>query len=345
MRHQNAICRLLWNEQCLGTGFLFSSDRRHILTANHVIQSINRNAHGASRRKGGSRAPELWADFRRSGKKLKIAKIAAPDGIDCHEDWAILTLEAPARAAPLQLSIPIDKAPFLAWGYPQILSAGLKEPENAVLTGTLHDVVPYHRSPFFKLVTSGDMDDCRGMSGAPVISERACVGILIAAHTNSSGKPIFGQLKACRVDGILEACSKLDIKAAERTVTRKMSERAWLKLAITVDVNLELSLPRGLDDSLSRVFSMVPEVGVILQQAMRSLTAADKRAHTIGIEHCSTYGAWLAWNSALAVASRKSPATLLAILFEARKRTATIPLLELAIQRLQREISRHQTSH
>jgi hypothetical protein len=306
------------------------------VTANHVVKEIHRHA-GISERTNSNLMLGLVADFHQINEQRMVVDSIAPSGLPYGQDWVILKLDAPIARQPLEISSPKNDAAAIAWGYPQILGAGVREPENAVLTGTLHDVALYHESPFFKLIVTNAEDDCRGMSGAPVISKDACVGMVISTYVNRRGTPAFNQLRACRLDGIAEACSKLGISVVKAAI-KSMSNEAWLRLALKVNVNFEMLLPRGLDDSLSASFNTVQALGAILHNAMLGLTAIDRDALTIGLQHCSIVGAWIAWNNALSVSSKKSPATLLAILFEAREKVPTTPLLDLAIERVQSEL-------
>lgn len=202
MSYQNAICQLLVGDELFGTGFLFTDDQCHVLTAHHVVVAIARRLDVTA--VVGAPLAGAHCNFRVAKQQRDIKSVAV---VDAAEDWAVLKLESSIAVLPLPFGSPAPEARFRAWGYPNALHVGLKNPDNAVLNGQLEDVL--EKSSEFKL--KADADDSRGMSGAPVLVGEKWVGIVLSANAAADQRPLFGQIKARRSKEIIATCEAKDL--------------------------------------------------------------------------------------------------------------------------------------
>lgn len=223
--YQTAICQILVDEELYGTGFLFTDDQSHILTAYHVVEAVaaklKLDLDDLGARPGAAPLEKAQVCFRVTGdwQKLKHVVTANAD-----EDWAVLALDNRLPTPSLRFGAPRDNAECRAWGFPNALHVGRSIPDNGVLIGRIADVLP-DRATFKLLVHSSD--NCRGMSGAPVLVDNQWVGIVLAAHLDRDGSLWGKQITACHADRIVRSCDGLLPINGKHHVVEPPKEFPW----------------------------------------------------------------------------------------------------------------------
>jgi WD40 repeat protein len=207
MSHQHAICQLLIGEQMFGTGFLFSDDQRHILTARHVADKIAEALELGPRIVEDMKLTGARANFQTALLQRDLKRVVC---FDTDDDWVAIELANSIRVKALPYANASNRSQFFACGFPNILAVGQPTPKPATLTGEVA-LLGSDPPPSVTLTATNATASCRGMSGGPVLVDdeirgTAWIGLVTDTHEGPQGAPVYGHLNITRSEPIVASC-------------------------------------------------------------------------------------------------------------------------------------------